>query len=250
VGAPDLVVFDCDGVLVDSEGISNAVLVQMLAREGLELTVAESRERHQGKLLGEIVAVVEAELGRPLPPDWPPEYERERDAAFRERLQPVPGARAAVEAVRRTGAAICVASQGRVAKTELTLTLTGLRDLFPDGTLFSAEQVPRGKPHPDLFLHAARSMGADPARCAVVEDSASGVQAARAAGMRVLGYTADSDARALSGDARARLHGRQRRAGAQRRGGRADRFARRGPGGARAHTPGRVSCSSSSTNDS
>ncbi len=198
MAAPRLVIFDCDGVLVDSERISNAVLAANLSRLGLEMDVEGSRSRYQGRLLADIAARVEAELGRPLPADWPEVYERERDVAFRERLRPVAGAREAIEAVRAAGAEVCVASQGRVAKTELTLSLTGLRELFAAGAVFSAEMVPRGKPHPDLFLHAAAAMGAEPAACGVVEDSPSGVTAARAAGMRVLGYSADSDAAALT----------------------------------------------------
>jgi len=93
--------------------------------------------------------------------------------------------------------AVCVASQGKLEKTRLSLELTGLRRLFGEDALFSAESVPRGKPHPDLFLHAAGTMGAEPAACAVVEDTPSGVTAAVAAGMRVIGYAADSDEAAL-----------------------------------------------------
>ncbi len=99
--------------------------------------------------------------------------------------------------VAAAGVPVCVASQGKLEKTRLSLELTGLRQLFSDGALFSAHSVPRGKPHPDVFLHAARTMGAEPASCVVVEDSPSGVIAAVAAGMRVLGYTADSDETAL-----------------------------------------------------
>jgi beta-phosphoglucomutase-like phosphatase (HAD superfamily) len=92
---------------------------------------------------------------------------------------------------------VCVASQGKLSKTRLSLELTGLRDMFAEDALFSAELVPRGKPYPDLFLHAARAMGVDPAGCVVVEDTPSGVTAAVAAGMRAIGYAADSDERAL-----------------------------------------------------
>jgi HAD superfamily hydrolase (TIGR01509 family) len=197
VPALALVIFDCDGVLVDSEAISNRVLARMLSAEGLALSTEQSRARYQGRLLAEIVADAEAELGRPLREGFADDYERRRDEAFRAELRAVPGAGAAVEAVRRAGVAVCVASQGRVAKMRLTLALTGLRGLFADGALFSAEQVPRGKPHPDLFLHAARTLGAEPASCAVVEDTPSGILAARAAAMRALGLAADSDEAAL-----------------------------------------------------
>jgi HAD superfamily hydrolase (TIGR01509 family) len=197
VPAPRLVIFDCDGVLVDSEPISNRVLAAMLTREGLQMSGPQSRARHQGMLLEDIVSGAERALGRALPAGWPEDYERERDEAFATELAAVPGARDAVERVRAGGAAACVASQGRLRKTRRSLQLTGLADLFDDEALFSAEQVARGKPHPDLFLYAAASMGFAPASCAVVEDTPSGVVAAVAAGMTVLGFAADSDADAL-----------------------------------------------------
>jgi HAD superfamily hydrolase (TIGR01509 family) len=192
-----LVIFDCDGVLVDSEVISNEVLARALSTQGLPTTLAEARRDYQGLLLSEVVARAEAKLGEPLPEDWLANYERERTEAFRRDLQPVPGAPEAVRQVIGAGIAVCVASQGKLEKTHLSLDLTGLRELFPSRTLFSAHDVPRGKPHPDLFLHAASTMGAEPSGCAVVEDTASGVTAAVSAGMRVLGYVADSDEAAL-----------------------------------------------------
>jgi HAD superfamily hydrolase (TIGR01509 family) len=193
----NLVIFDCDGVLVDSEPISNGVLARLLSQEGLPTTLAESRRDYQGLLLSEVVQAAEARLGRPLPEGWLAGYERERADAFRRELRAVPGAEEAVREVSAAGAGVCVASQGRLEKIELTLGLTGLRKLFASDALFSAELVPRGKPYPDLFLHAARAMGSEPRRCTVVEDTPSGVTAAVAAGMRVLGYAADADERAL-----------------------------------------------------
>ena len=194
---PQLVIFDCDGVLVDSEAISNRVLARMLTDEGLPTTLAQSRRAYQGLLLGDIVARAQEALGHALPDDWAEVYERARDGAFSEDLRPVAHAAEAVQSVRAAGLAVCVASQGRLAKTRLSLGLTGLAPLFDEGALFSAESVPRGKPHPDLFLHAASTMGVDPARCVVVEDTPSGATAGTAAGMRVLGYAADSDEAAL-----------------------------------------------------
>jgi HAD superfamily hydrolase (TIGR01509 family) len=194
---PGLVIFDCDGVLVDSEVISNDVLARALSAEGLATTLADARKAYQGLLLGEVVRDAEARLGRALPEDWLPRYERDRAAVFRRELRAVPGAAETVAAVAAAGIAVCVASQGKLEKTRLSLELTGLRALFDERVLFSAEQVPRGKPHPDLFLHAASTMGVRPAESVVVEDSPSGVIAARAAEMRVFGYAADSDAEAL-----------------------------------------------------
>jgi HAD superfamily hydrolase (TIGR01509 family) len=193
----ELVIFDCDGVLVDSEGISNDVLARLLSAQGLSTTLAQARRAYQGLLLGEVVASAEAKLGRTLPEGWLERYERERAAEFRRSLEAVPGAAAAVRHAIAAGMAVCVASQGKLEKTRLSLELSGLADLFAQEALFSAELVARGKPHPDLFLHAAREMGAEPSRCAVVEDTPSGVIAAVSAGMRAIGYAADSDEAAL-----------------------------------------------------
>jgi HAD superfamily hydrolase (TIGR01509 family) len=191
------VIFDCDGVLVDSESISNGILARLLTAAGLPTTLVEARSKYQGLLLAEVVSRAEAMLGRSLPKDFLEQFERERAVAFRSELRAVPGAADAVRRVSAGGVAVCVASQGKLSKTHLTLGLTGLRDLFPANALFSAESVLRGKPQPDLFLHAARLMGAEPTRCAVVEDTCSGVMAAVAAGMRALGYAADGDEEAL-----------------------------------------------------
>jgi HAD superfamily hydrolase (TIGR01509 family) len=192
-----LVIFDCDGVLVDSERISNEVLARLLTAEGLPTTLAQARRDYQGLLLGEVFERAEQKLGRALPGDLPSRFESERAEVFRRELLPVTGAAGAVERVTAAGVAVCVASQGKLEKTRLSLELTGLRRLFPDRALFSAWNVPRGKPHPDLFLQAAVEMGAEPARCVVVEDTPSGAAAGVSAGMRVYGYAADSDEEAL-----------------------------------------------------
>ncbi len=192
-----LVIFDCDGVLVDSEPISNAVLVRALDREGLRTTAGQSRRDHQGLLLEDIVARAEMKLGRRLPEDWAERFERDRAEVFHRELQPIAGVAEAVEHARAAGLAVCVASQGKLEKTRLSLELTGLRHLFPERALFSAYEVPRGKPFPDLFLQAAATMGVSPSCSVVVEDTPSGVEAAVAAEMRVLGYAADSDETAL-----------------------------------------------------
>jgi HAD superfamily hydrolase (TIGR01509 family) len=193
----ELVIFDCDGVLVDSEVISNEVLARMLTREGLPTTLPEARRDYQGLLLADVRRQAEAKLGRPLPPDWLAAYEHERAEAFRRDLKPVVGAAEAVRQVKAAGLKVCVASQGALAKTRMTLALTGLRELFPSDALFSAHDVPRPKPDPALFQHAAASMNAKPSACAVIEDTPSGVVAAVAAGMRAIGYAADSDVQAL-----------------------------------------------------
>ncbi|MGH2879451.1 MAG: HAD family hydrolase [Solirubrobacteraceae bacterium] len=192
-----LVIFDCDGVLVDSETISNSVLARMLTAEGLPTTMVQARSEHQGMLLVDIRSRVEETLGRALPGDWLTRYETDRDIAFRRELEPVAGAAETVRRIKAAGIGVCVASQGKLSKTSLSLGLTGLDDLFPETARFSAYSVANGKPAPDLFLHAAASMGVEPAGCVVVEDTPSGVAAAVAANMRVLGYAADSDEQAL-----------------------------------------------------
>jgi HAD superfamily hydrolase (TIGR01509 family) len=191
------VIFDCDGVLVDSEVISNRVLAAMLTEQGLPTTLPQARREYQGLLLADVLACAEAQLGRTLPADWLARYEDERADSFRRELQPVAGAAEAVDRLRDAGLRVCVASQGELTKTRLTLGLTGLRDLFPPGALFSAYDVPRPKPDPALFRQAAATMGVQPSGCTVIEDTPSGVTAAVAAGMRAIGYAADSDERAL-----------------------------------------------------
>jgi HAD superfamily hydrolase (TIGR01509 family) len=193
----ELVIFDCDGVLVDSEVISNRVLAAMLTEQGLPTTLPQARREYQGLLLADVLANAEAKLGRSLPADWLARYEVERSEAFRCELQPVAGVAETVERLRGAGLRVCVASQGKLEKTRLSLALIGLDHLFPEHVWFSAYSVANGKPAPDLFLYAAATMGVEPAACAVVEDTPSGVEAAIAAGMRAIGYTADSDERAL-----------------------------------------------------
>lgn len=191
-------IFDCDGVLVDSEGISSRILAQTLSASGLPTSARQARERYQGLMLDEVDAAAQAQLGRPLPADWIATFEQARSAAFRRELQPVPGAAQALQALTAANLPVCVASQGKLAKTRLSLQLTGLAALLPAQSIFSAHQVPLGKPAPDLFLHAAASMGATASRCTVIEDSPSGVTAALAAGMRAFGYCEQTRASVLA----------------------------------------------------
>lgn len=187
----DLVIFDCDGVLVDSEAIANATLAAALSEWGLAITGAEARARWIGRSMKSVGIELRAELGDRLPDGWLEEVEARDFALFRERLEAVPHVRGAVEAVQAAGLATCVASSGSHAKMEVTLGVTGLRPLF-EGRVFSAREVARGKPHPDLFLYAAARMGVPAERAVVIEDSPAGVAGAVAAGMRVLGYAGDA----------------------------------------------------------
>ena len=170
----------------------------MLTEQGLPTTLADAKAAYQGKLLAEVLEGAGRRLGRSLPEGWLGEYERRRAQAFEAGLRPIPGAAELAGALLRAGVQICVASQGRLEKTRLSLSLTGLDGLFADSARFSADQVPRGKPHPDLFLFAAASMGFEPAGCVVIEDTAGGVRAARGAGMDVFGYAAETDAGVLA----------------------------------------------------
>jgi HAD superfamily hydrolase (TIGR01509 family) len=179
----ELVIFDCDGVLIDSERIAVRLEVGMLAELGWQLSEAEIVERFVGRSHEDMIAAVEAEVG-PLPEGWVEDCDRRYHEAFERELRPVEGVLEALDAI---GLPTCVASSGSHAKLRRTLGLTGLYERF-SGRIFSAEEVERGKPAPDLFLLAARRMDADPAGCAVVEDSAHGVAAARAAGMRAFAY--------------------------------------------------------------
>ena len=187
--APGLVIFDCDGVLVDSEPISMRELTRAI-NAVIEEPMSEA-EVHRA-FVGGSLDVIERELtlrrGTPPPASWGDDFYATRALAFERELEPVQGAREAVLAVRALGWATCIASQGRPAKMAQTLALTGLDDLFASDRVFSATEVARPKPAPDLFLHAAAACGFDPSACVVVEDSLTGVRGARAAGMRALGY--------------------------------------------------------------
>ncbi|MCU4184924.1 HAD family hydrolase [Acidiferrimicrobium sp. IK] len=181
--APQLVILDCDGVLVDSEKLAVEIESEMLTAMGWPLSPLDVLERFVGRSDAYTLQQIEAGLGRRAP-EWPARYAERLTAAFRAHLRPVPGVEAALDALR---VPTCVASSGPHEKIRLTLGLTGLLERF-DGRIFSATDVARGKPAPDLFLHAAAAMGADPSACVVVEDSRAGVEAARAAGMRSLGF--------------------------------------------------------------
>jgi HAD superfamily hydrolase (TIGR01509 family) len=186
----ELVIFDCDGVLVDSELLSNRILAEHLTAIGLPTTTEDSVRDYMGRSLSAALAVVEQRLGRALPPGFAEAYYEETFAAFARELEPVAGIHDALDQIALPS---CVASSGPHAKIRHSLGLTGLLERF-DGRIFSAADVEHGKPAPDLFLHAAATMGAAPERCVVVEDAPAGVQAGRAAGMTVLGYAGLTDA--------------------------------------------------------
>ncbi|MEE1782574.1 HAD family hydrolase [Streptomyces sp. SP17BM10] len=180
----ELVIFDCDGVLVDSEVIAARVQMRLGAELGWPLTLPDVVEHFIGRSEAANHAVVAERLGGATADRWRERFVELHAEAVDAELEPVPGIREALAAIALP---TCVASSGSHDKMRHTLGRTGLYDHFA-GRIFSATEVGRGKPAPDLFLHAARTMGVDPAACVVVEDSLPGVQAARAAGMRALGY--------------------------------------------------------------
>lgn len=189
----DLVIFDCDGVLVDSELISNRIFAEMLVKLGAAVTVDDMFERFVGHSMEYCLGLVREMLGREVPSGFVGEYRERTARAFAEQLQPVQGIHYALDALT---CASCVASSGDHAKMRTTLGLTGLLERF-EGRLFSVTQVARGKPAPDIFVFAADQMGASPGRVAVVEDTPAGVAAGTAAGMTVFGYAGRTPAHRL-----------------------------------------------------
>lgn len=179
----DAVIFDCDGTLVDSEPLGLAAILAETRTIDTAGVFAPDEDllEWKGRPMPECLAGIGRRLGRPLPEDFEARVRRRMAEAFTERLQPMPDAAATLAALHRP---YCVASNGPRAKIELTLRLTGLLPLF-EGRIFSAYEVGSWKPEPGLFLHAAAALGVAPARCAVVEDSESGVRAGLAAGMTV-----------------------------------------------------------------
>jgi HAD superfamily hydrolase (TIGR01509 family) len=188
-GPFELVIFDCDGVLVDSERLVNRIESDLLSRE--------ARERFKGRTVPEMVTIVESVLQQKLSAEWLYDWGMHTALGFVRELRDVAGVRHVLDRLASRGIATCVASQSPRARVYLCLSVTQLADRFDD-RVYTASMVPRGKPLPDLFLYAAARMGVEPTRCAVIEDSESGVRAAVAAGMSVFGYAADEDAAALA----------------------------------------------------
>ncbi|ODN71968.1 HAD family hydrolase [Methylobrevis pamukkalensis] len=189
---PDLVIFDCDGVLVDSEPISIAVLLDLIARRGHQVGAAEAYERFLGRSMASVCALLREDPGIEVRDADLDHLRHDLYARFRAELRPIAGI---AEAVAALPGPVCVASSSQPERIRLSLEVTGLISLF-EPHIFSASMVANGKPAPDLFLHAARAMGADPARCVVIEDSLAGILAARSAGMQVFAFTGGAHAEA------------------------------------------------------
>ena len=187
----DLVIFDCDGVLVDSEVISCRAHAEVLSGHGYPITADQVFDRFLGRSTRQATAEVEAELGRRLPDDFAARLQDRLYSAFEADLQAMPGVGAALDAIELP---VCIASSGSHQRMRISLGATGLYERFVPN-IFSASQVDHGKPAPDLFLFAAAHMKTAPAACVVIEDSVAGIKGGVAAGMTVLGFHGGSHCR-------------------------------------------------------
>jgi HAD superfamily hydrolase (TIGR01509 family) len=184
----DAVLFDCDGVLVDSEPITNGVLCQMLNESGWALSPQDCMRIFVGKAVRDERALIEAQTGQPLTEDWMQAFYERRNLRLKAELQAVPGALQAVVAAHRfTQGRIACASGADRHKVEFQIEQAGMRPYF-EQRIFSGHECARSKPYPDVYLMAAKSVAADPARCLVVEDTPTGVTAGVAAGATVWAY--------------------------------------------------------------
>ncbi|MCX4715203.1 HAD family hydrolase [Streptomyces virginiae] len=195
----DLVIFDNDGVLVDSEPLANSVLAEYLTELGHPTTYEESVRDYMGSAVHRVHDLVRERTGQQLPADFDETLHTRTIAAFEQELKPVPGVEEVLGALTAQGIGYCLASSGSHDRIRVGHRVAGLDGWFEEEWIFSAQDVGQGKPAPDLYLHAARQMGVEPARCVVVEDSPLGVQAAVAAGMDVYGFTAMLPADRLPG---------------------------------------------------
>ncbi|MDJ0771984.1 MAG: HAD family hydrolase [Mastigocoleus sp. MO_167.B18] len=180
----ELVIFDCDGVLVDSERITNTVFAQMLNELGLNLTLEDMFNKFVGNSMTTCLEMIQGMLGKSVPKTFVGEYKIRTKKALESELQAVEGIK---DALDRLNLPYCVASSGDREKMQTTLGITNLLSYFED-KLFSVTEVANGKPHPDIFLYAAEKMGFKPEKCVVVEDTPIGVKGGVAAGMTVFGY--------------------------------------------------------------
>jgi HAD superfamily hydrolase (TIGR01509 family) len=184
----ELVIFDCDGVLVDSERITNRVFCGMLNELGIEVTLADMFKQFVGHSMTQCVEIITELLGSPPPDTFVPELRRKSAVALEAEVKAIKGVEETLEAIKIP---YCVASSGEHTKIRLTLGKTGLLDKF-EGKIFSVMDVDHPKPAPDVFLHAASKLRIAPKACAVVEDTPTGVMAGIAAGMYVFGFAANT----------------------------------------------------------
>jgi HAD superfamily hydrolase (TIGR01509 family) len=183
------IIYDFDGVLADSEVLSNSVIAEVVTELGVPTSVEDAYRTYMGKRLDDVIATIERVTGRKLPADFADSYQVRTFDAFRAELKPVTGAREFLAAWRDVPS--CIASSSSPERLALSLEVLDMAALF-EGRVFSASNVARGKPHPDIFLYAAEQLGIAPADCIVIEDSVGGITAARAAGATSIGLTAAS----------------------------------------------------------
>jgi HAD superfamily hydrolase (TIGR01509 family) len=184
-----LIIFDFDGVIAESEVLANTVLAEIVTELGVTTTLEDSYRLYMGKRFADVIAAVEASVGRALPASFSSQYQARTLERFRRELRLVDGARSYLHAFAHVPR--CIASSSSPDRLALCLDVLGLQATF-GVHVYSASAVPRGKPHPDIFLHAAKEMGTAPAHSIVIEDSPSGVEAAIAAGMTAIGLLAAS----------------------------------------------------------
>lgn len=190
------VIFDCDGVLVDSEWLASRVEAELLSELGIELSVEQVHELFLGKTVGGVLDIIAARRDAPLPPEFTYNWAFATARAFMRELQPIPSVRGVVEGLRDAGHKLAVASQSPLARVRLSLEVTQLAPFFGEH-LYVTTMVPRPKPAPDVYLLAASRLGSAPADCLVIEDSPAGAAAALAAGMQALGYAPAGTADAM-----------------------------------------------------
>jgi HAD superfamily hydrolase (TIGR01509 family) len=191
-----LVIFDCDGVLVDSETLENEIVAQCLTQVGYPLSGPQARARYIGLTMRALMDMVEADMGKRLPQNWLADFHAKSHARLRTEITAIEGVEGAIDALEAMGLQTAVASSGEHAKMAITLGRTRLLQRF-EGRIFSAQDVAKGKPAPDVYLHAARALGHAPETCFAVEDSPNGVRAGVAAGMYVFGYAAQIEPQKL-----------------------------------------------------
>ncbi|MGH4032348.1 HAD family hydrolase [Actinomycetota bacterium Odt1-20B] len=206
----DLVIFDNDGVLVDSEPISNTILAGYLTELGHPTSYEESLRDYMGAAVHRVHDLVMERSGQQLPTDFDDTLHARVFASFERELEPVEGAVDVLEKLVAEGVPYCLASSGSHERIRVGHRKAGLTKFFDDGRIFSSQDVGRGKPAPDLFLYAAERMGVEPGRCLVVEDSPLGVRAAVAAGMDVYGFTAMTPGERLADAGATQLFGSMR----------------------------------------
>ncbi len=196
ISRPDLVIFDCDGVLVDSEPLTHQMLAQNLSSYGYDIDAMDVTSRFTGVTMASIYDLVRNE-GVPLPEGWIEDFYASLYQALDKSVEAIPGVAGVLDCLDSNAIRYCVASNGRDEKMRITLSRTGLWDRF-EGRMFSAYSVGIAKPEPGLFLHAAEVLGVDPDRVLVVEDSLTGIRAANAADMKVAAYTPDGAPQAIA----------------------------------------------------